>query len=223
MAKTITLHLSPQIIADFQSCFENPQEESKYLYDNATQRINKETGDVFIKRNLNITTLQNGQKITKQSSLDEINFEKIEIPTNPQWATKELGGNLESYEYMVGDSFWTKITNWIKLNYILNKTFNLSLIKDTQNIINNLSSDGKMPKSQILLQQDKVDKTKITIEKNMSTECGEAYTHTLFSSIIIDKIKSSEQQLQDKEFAELNKPSSSVPVQEKPKQEIKSQ
>lgn len=215
MAKTIILKLSPQIIADFQSCFDTPQAEKKHLYDNTTQRINNETGDVFIKRTINVKTIQNGKDTIKKSTLDEIDFEKTDVPSNVSWETKDIGGKLEPYEYLVGDSFWAKITNWSKLNYILNKKFNLSLLEDAQKTIDGLKSDGKMPQSQIKLKQEQMDKSKTAIEKNMATECIEAYTHTLFSGIIIDKIKSSEQQLQDKEFAELNKPSSSVPDQEK--------
>lgn len=212
MAKTIILKLSPQIIADFQSCFDNPQDERKYLYENTAQKINQETGDVFIKRNITVTTLQNGKKTTKPSTLDEIYFEKTELPSNVQWETKDIGGKLDSYEYMVGDSFWTKITNWSKLNFILNKTYNLSVITDSQNIMNKLKSDGKMPDSQLKLQQDNVTQAKITMEENMASECIEAYAHNLFSGIIINKIKSSEQVLQDKEFEELNKPKEEKPT-----------
>lgn len=215
MAKTIILKLSPQIIADFQSSFDTPQDERKHLYDNTTERINKETGDVFIKRTINIKTIKNGQDTIIKSTLDEIDFEKTDVPSNIQWETKDIGGNLEPYEYLVGDSFWAKITNWSKLNYILNKKFNLSLLEDIQKTIDGLKSDGKTPESLIKLKQEQVDKSKIAIEKNMATECIEAYTHTLFSGIIIDKIKSSEQQLQDKEFAELNKP------QQKPQEDNK--
>lgn len=212
MAKTITLKLSPQIIADFQSCFQNPQEERKHLYDNSSQRINRETGEVFLKRTLKVRTLENTKEKITESTLDEIDFEKTEIPSNVQWEPKDIAGKLESYEYLVGDSFWTKITKWSKLNYILNKKFNLSLLEDAQKTIDGMKSEGKMPQSQIKLQQEQIDKNKISLEKNISAECIEAYTHSLFSGIILEKIKASAQQLQDKEFVELNKP------EEKPKE-----
>jgi len=205
VAKTITLHLSPQIIVDFQSCFDNPQNERKHLYDTATQRINQETGEVFIKKTLNVTTMENGKKIENSTTLDEIEFEKTEIPTNTQWVTKDLSGKLEPYEYLIGDSFWIKITNWSKLNYILNNKYNTSMIKDAQSIVDKLKTDGKMPESQLKRQQEQIDTAKQIIEKKMTTDCIEAYVHILFSGIIIEKIKASQQQLQDKEFAELNK------------------
>jgi len=212
VAKTITLHLSPQIIVDFQSCFDNPQSERKHLYDTATQRINQETGEVFIKKTLEVTTIENGKKTNTSTTLDEIEFEKTEIPTNPQWITKEISGKLEEYEYLIGDSFWIKITNWSKLNYILNHKYNTSMIKDAQSIVDKLKTDGKMPDSQIKRQQEQIDTANQIIEKKMTTDCIEAYVHILFSGVIIEKIKSSQQQLQDKEFAELNKVKEEIPI-----------
>jgi len=205
VAKSIILKLSSSIIADFQSCFDTKQKEREYLYQNITAKINENIGDVFIKKQLNVRVIENGQQIQKKTTLDEINFEKTDIPSNHSWESKDIEGKIEPYEYMVGDSFWNKIYNWSKLNHIINRKFNESLIDHNQKMLSKSISKGKTSEEQIKTQQENLNKSQKELKKSMNDECLESYTHLLFTGVIFEKIKSSEQELLDKEFAELNK------------------
>jgi len=212
MAKTIILNLSPQIKADFVSCFETKEKERAYLYQISTKQINDQIGDAFIKRNIILRLIEDGKPIEKPSTLDEIDFERSEIPSHPEWITKDIGGKLEPYEYLVGDTFWKKITNWAKLLYIINSKYNTSVVENTQKMVDKLKSDGKTPEAQIRLQEERLEKSKKELEKNLANECIELYTHNLFCNIIFQKIQADEQAILDKEQAELNKPKEKPPV-----------
>ncbi len=206
MAKTIILNLSPQIIADFESCFDTKQKERAYLFKQSTEKINQNTGDVFIKRHITFAILEDGKKTTQKSTLDEVNFEQTELVSNPNWNTKDIGGTLEPYQYLIGDTFWKKINNWAKLLHIINSKFNNSVIDDAEKALSQLKSDGKIPETQIKLKEEQLEKSKEEFNKNKSEECLEVYLHSLFAGVIIEKLQSSEKQMMDKEFAELNKP-----------------
>ena len=206
MAKFIFLNLSPQIKADFESCFETKEKERAYLYQKATKKVNDQLGDAFIKRKIVLRLIEGGKQITKDATLDEIDFEKSELPSHPEWVTKDIGGKLEPYEYLIGDAFWQKICNWAKLMYILNVKYNTSMIADTQRMVEELKSDGKIPEAQIRLQEERLEKSKQEMEKGAANECIELYTHNLLGSIIFEKIQANEQAILDKEQAELNKP-----------------
>lgn len=206
MSKTIIIKLSPQIIAEFTSCFDKIEQERSYLYQISSKKINEQTGDVFIKKSLNLKVMKDGVVTQEETNLDEIKFDKTEIPSNKNFKTKEIAGKLEEYEYIVGDSFWIKIQNWAKLLYIQNKKYNESIIKSAEEILTKDELDEKIPEAAIKAKKDQLKKNKADYKKVQKDECIELYTHTLFSNIIIDKIKAEEKMRLDKEFQELNKP-----------------
>jgi len=206
MSKTVILNLSAQIIADFESCFDTKQKERAHLYQYVTQKLNTEVVDVFIKRNFSIKLIEDGKQIMKPFTLDEINFEQTELVSNPDWNNKDIAGQLEPYHYIVGDTLWKKINDWAKLMYIANFKYNDSVIDEVEKALSKLISDKKTPEAQIKLKKDNIEKTKGELIKNQSNECIESYTYNLFINGVIEKIQSSEKDMLDKEFAELNKP-----------------
>ena len=206
MAKTIHFKLSPQIIADFESCFDKKEDERAYLYQNSTKTINEGIGDVFIKKTVNLKLVKDNIAIIKSSTLDEINFDGTELKSNPEWETKEIAGKLEPFEYVIGDSFWNKINNWIKLSSILNRKFNESLVENDKKILAELKSDVNANPTLIKQKEDALIKSEEKANDLVSEECIESYVFSLFSGIIINKIKTEEQERLDKEFEEINKP-----------------
>ncbi len=200
MAKTIITKLSAEIIADFTSCFEKKEEERSYLYHKITSTINNTTSDIFQKKmcSCKIMNKEDGTITQKPVTLDEINFYKTEIPNNESWQTKDIAGTLEPYEYVVGSTLYQKISDFCKLNYLINKIYNESVISHIKN------SDESKNKKQ------KEDIVKIT--DIMSNDCMENYTYSIFSMSILEKIKQNEKVLLDKEFAEINKPVDVTPT-----------
>ncbi len=206
MAKTIIVKLSPQIIAEFESCYDKKEQERSYLYQNSSKKINEQTGDVFIKKSLNLRVMKDGAITTEETNLDELKFEKIEIPSNPNFKAKDIAGKLEEYEIIVGDSFYIKIANWAKLMYIQNKNYNKSIIENAEEILSKDEINPKITEAAIKAKKDQLKKNKDEFKKLQKEECLEVYTQTLYSNIIIDKIKAEEKVRLDKEFKELNKP-----------------
>lgn len=206
MAKTICFKLSPQIIADFESCFDKKEDERAYLYQNSTKTINEGIGDAFIKKTINLKLVKDNKAIIKPSTFDEINFDGTDLKSNPEWETKEIAGKLEPFEYVIGDSFWNKINNWIKLSSILNRKFNESLVENDKKILADLKSDANANPTLIKQKEDALIKSEEKVNDLISEECIESYVFSLFSGIIINKIKTEEQERLDKEFEEINKP-----------------
>lgn len=206
MAKTILLKLTSEIIADFESSFSKPEEKRSYLYQHATKKINDGIADVFIKKTLNLRLIKDSKPIVKQTTLAEINFDKVELVSNLEWESKDIAGSLESFEYVLGDAFWDKILQWAKLSSILNRKFNDSVLENNEQLLSNLKLDVQSNPNEIKQKESQVSKSKEDIETFRKEECIESYMHSLFFEIIITKIKSEEQQRLDKEFAELNKP-----------------
>lgn len=206
MSKTIIVKLSPQIIAEFVSSFDKIEQERSYLYQTSSKKINDQIGDVFIKKSLNLKIMKDGVQTFVESNLDEINFDKTEIPSNPNFKAKDIAGKIEEYECIVGDSFYLKILNWAKLFYIQNMKFNKSVIKNAEEILAKDESDPKIPEAAIKAKKDQLKQNKDDYKKVQKEECVEIYTQSLYSNIIIDKIKVTEKIRLDKEFQELNKP-----------------
>jgi len=206
MAKTIIIKLSSEIIADFQSCFDKKENEKAHLYQKITEDINKSTGDVFVKKTCNISILENGKIISKPSTLDEINFYNTEIKSDISWEPKDIAGQLEPYEYVVGTGLWDKILNYCKLFYIINKKLNESTITDFKTRLGEVKLDDKTSPDEIKKKEDIMKNQELQINELITNDCLEAYLHNLFVKPIIEKIKISEKILLDKEFAELNKP-----------------
>lgn len=206
MAKTIIVKLSPQIIAEFISCFPKKEEERSYLYQNSSKKINEQTGDVFIKKSLNLKVMKDGAITNEKTNLDDIKFDKIEIPSNPKFKVDDISGKLEEYEVIVGDSFYIKIVNWSKLLFIQNKNYNKSIIENAEEILAKDEIDPKTPEAAIKAKKEQLKKNKDEFKKVQKQECIEIYTQTLFATIIIDKIKAEEKVTLDKEFQDLNKP-----------------
>jgi len=206
VAKTILLQLPQEMIADFETCFSKKEDERSYLYQNATKTINEGTGDVFVKKTLNLKLIKNNKPVIELSTLDEVNFNSVELESNPEWRAKDIAGELCPFEYVMGASFWEKISNWIRLSSILNEKFNDSVLENNQKLLSDLKSDVNSDSNTIKEKEKEI----IAIEKNIiefkNEECIESYTHGLFVEIIINKIKTEEQLRLDKEFEELNKP-----------------
>ncbi len=206
MAKTLSIELSPSIIADFETCFEKKEDERAFIYKQITGKINEAVGDVFQKRTCQIITLENGQRVKKSSTLDEINFEKTELPSNVQWKTEDIAGKLSPYEYLVGATLLDKITNYCKLFYITNKIFNESIIQDSKNAFTELKLKNGISAKVIKTKEDEIKEMEVQVEKSISEDCFEGYVYSLILTPILAKIKAKEQEILDKEFAELNKP-----------------
>lgn len=206
MAKTIILNLTPEMIADFQSCFTKKEEERAYLYQNATKKINEGIGDVFSKKTLNLRLIKNNKPVTEPSTLDEINFDTTELSSNVQWVPKDIVGKLESFEFVVGDLFWDKICKWAKLSSILNGKYNASVLENNRKTLSELRSDASADPNKIKQTEEELVKAEKNINEFMVNECLESYVNGLFVEIIINKNKSIKQELLDKEFEELNKP-----------------
>jgi len=207
LAKTIILKLSSDIITDFQTCFPKKEDERAYLYQNSTKKINEGIGDVFIKKTVNLRLIKDNKPIVVPSTLAEINFDTVELTSNLEWEPKDIAGNLEPFECIIGGTFWDKICRWAKLSSILNGKFNASVLENNKKVLSDLRSDGKVDPNQIKQKENEIDKSEKDILKFSEEECIESYIHGLFSEIIIDKIKAAEQEILDKEFEELNKPS----------------
>jgi len=206
LAKTLIIKLSSQIIADFQSCFDKKEDERSYLYKNSTQKINEGVGDAFIKKKTNLRLMKDGKTIIKSSTLDEINFDSVELSSNPEWRSEDIAGELEPFEYIAGAAFWEKISNWAKLASISNQKFNESLIVYLKKSLSDLKSNGNIDENIIKHNEDLLSENEEKITKFENKNCIESYVYSIFSQIIINKIKSKEQEILDKEFAELNKP-----------------
>jgi len=206
LAKTLFLYLPQEITIDFQAYFSNKEDERVYLYQHATKIINEGVGDVFVKKTLNLRLIKNNKPTIVPSTFDDINFDGIELVSNPEWRAKDVAGKLVSFEYVVGASFWDKINNWAKLSSVLNQKFNDSVLENNQKLLSELSSDGVT--DPILIKQKKVEITQSNKRINdfKNEECIESYIHSLFAGIIISKIKAEQQSKLDKEFEELNKP-----------------
>lgn len=205
MAKTITLKISPQIIADFQSCFNKKEDEKSYLYQEIIKTINESVGNVFVNKMCSVNVIENGKKIKKFITLDEINFYKIEIKSNVSWETKDIAGELVSYEYVVGDNLWDKINNYAKLFFITNKIHNESIITDLNTSFEKLKLDNKMTIQQIKKTEDIIKTQESQMSELVTQDCLEAYIHTLITKPMFDKIIVSQNIILDKEFKELNR------------------
>lgn len=205
MAKTIQTHLSPEIIADFESSFETPQDQRKYLYDKITQKINSELGDVFQTKTCNKSIIENGQRVSKPATLDEINFEKTEVPSNVSWRTKGIAGELVPFEFMIGASLWDKIRNHTKLFYLMNRIFNQSIMDDSNSALEKLKTDGKATAGEIKAKEKQLKEGYVTIEKMLKEDCMEGYIYNLLSKPMIDKIKENEKKREVDEESALSK------------------
>lgn len=206
MAKTILLNLTSEIISDFQTCFPKKEDERAHLYQNASEELNKNIGDVFIKKTVNIRLIKNGVVVTEPSTLAEINYDSVELVSNPEWKPDDIAGELEPFECVIGNTLWDKISRWAKLTSIISGKFNKSVHENNISIISKLRSDGKSTSTQIKYKQDEIEESEKGLKKFTSEECLEWYIHNLFSTIIIDKIKAAEQEILDKEFEEINNP-----------------
>ncbi len=204
MAKTILLNLTSEMISDFQTCFTKKEDERAYLYQNSTKKINEGTGDIFIKKTVNLRLIKNSKIIIEESTLDKIGFNKMEFISNSEWRPKDIAGDLESFECVIGSSFWDKICRWAKLSSILNRKFNDSVLVNNKRILSDLKSDGKSDPIKIKQKEEEVSESEKKINEFRDEECLESYIHSIFSEIIIDKIKAAEQEILDKEFEEIN-------------------
>jgi len=210
MAKTITIKLSPQIIADFESCFTKKVDEVSYLYKEITQQIDKSVGNVFQNKTCNIRILENGVTVSKHITLDELDFYKTEIKSNPSWVTEDIAGDLIPYEYVVGEGLWDKIYHYCVLFFIINKTFNVSVIADNNYLLEKMKLENKISLAEIKKIENIYKTQEKKLDEIINNECIEAYLYNLFSKPIQDKIKINEKILLDKEFADLNKPTKNM-------------
>lgn len=206
MAKTILLNLTSEMISDFQTCFPKKEDERAHLYQNSTKKINEQIGDIFIKKTLNLNLIKNSKPITEQTTLAEINFDGTELVSNPEWKPKDIAGDLEPFECVIGGMFWDKICRWARLSSILNKKFNDSVFENNRKILSDLRSDGKSDPTLIKQKEEEVSKGEEKMNEFKDEECLESYIHSLFTEIIVDKIKASEREILDKEFEEVNNP-----------------
>lgn len=206
MAKTILLNLTSEMISDFQTCFPKKEDERAHLYQNSTKKINEGIGDVFIKKTVNLRLIKNSKIIIEESTLDKIGFDKMEFVSNVQWMPKDIAGDLEPFECVIGSSFWDKICRWAKLSSILNRKFNDSVLVNNERILSDLKSDGKSDPIKIKQKEEEVSESEKKINEFRGEECLESYIHNLFTEIIVDKIKAAEQEILDKEFEEINNP-----------------
>jgi len=206
MAKTITLKLSSQIIADFESCFDKKADEKSYLYQEITKTLNKSMLDILQKKTCIVRVIENNVETKKRVTLDEIDFYTTEIKSNVSWETKDIAGELVSYEYVVGTGLWDKITNCVKLLFITNKIFNDSAITNLNITLEKLKLDDKINIQQVKKKEDVIKMQISQINESIDEDCLEAYLHSIIVKPILEKIKISEQILLDKEFKELNKP-----------------
>ncbi len=206
MAKTILLNLTSEMISDFQTCFPKKEDERAHLYQNSTKKINEGIGDVFIKKTVNLRLIKNSKPIVEESTLDKIGFDTVELVLNPEWKPKDIAGTLEPFECVIGSTFWDKICRWAKLSSILNRKFNDSVLENNKKVLSDLKSDGKSDPTQIKQKEEQVSESEKKINKFRDEECLESYIHSLFTEIIVDKIKAAEQEILDKEFEEINNP-----------------
>jgi len=205
VAKTIQVFLSPEIIADFESCFETPKLQRTYLYEKVTQGINSGTGDVFQTKTCNLSLIENGKRISKSTSLDDIGFYSTEIPTNPEWRTKNIAGDLVPFEFIVGASLWDKINNFCKLNYILNIKFNDSVVSDAKSAFDELKSKGKATPQELKQKEESIKDMKKALKDTQDELYLESSIYAMFAKPILDKNKEAENTLLVKEEAELVK------------------
>lgn len=206
MAKTILLNLTSEMISDFQTCFPKKEDERAHLYQNSTKTINEGIGDVFIKKTVNLRLIKNSKPIVEESTLDKIGFNSMELQSNPEWKPKDIAGDLEPFECVIGSSFWDKIGRWAKLSSILNRKFNDSVFENNRKILSDLKSDGKTDPDKIKQKEEEVSESEKKMNEFRDEECLESYIHSLFTEIIVDKIKAAEQEILDKEFEDINNP-----------------
>lgn len=194
------------MISDFQTCFPKKEDERAHLYQNSTKKINEGMGDVFIKKTVNLRLIKNSKPIVEPSTLDEIKFNSVELVSNPAWRSKDIAGDLQPFECVIGSTFWDKICRWAKLSSILNRKFNDSVLENNKKVLSDLRYDAKLDPNKLKQKEEELSESEDKINEFIKEECIESYIHNLFVEIIIDKIKQAEQEILDKEFEELNKP-----------------
>lgn len=201
MPKIITF-LPQSVITDFSGIFDSPQEERSFVYKNLVTTINKNLGDILIKRTCFITKIKNGKPEQEEKPLDEIGFETADIPINPEWRTSNVSGQLQAYEYPIGERLLVKLKKYCKLQWLINNIAKESLIEDLQKGFENtsdLSVDELNKKREMT--EEQIQK----VRKQIDEDCFEGHIYNLLSNIIFDKIKSEEEEALNKEQKELEK------------------
>ena len=202
MSKTIPVKLSQQLIADFQDSFDKKEDERAYLYHKITEDINKKSGDVFLKRKCTKTVFKNGTQTQEMVTFDELGLDTFDIPTDDKWIPEDISGTIENYSYIVGAKLWDKITNYVKLTFLLNKIRNESTLEYLKSQLTDHTPDKKPTKEDL----EKLKEQISGFEKLNKNDCLEIYLHGIFAPHVISKVISNEKTILDKEFEELNKP-----------------
>lgn len=196
----IIINLPQSVITNFSGTFDSPQEERAYLYKNLIETLNKNFGDVLIKRTCNVTKIKNGKPEQEESSLDAIGFESAEIPSRPDWRPKDISGDLTVYEYQVGDRLYLKVMKYCKLQWILNNILKESIIEHLKSQLNKPVFDDEVKPDKNAIEKQLED-----TQMAMEIDCVELYIYSLLSKIIFEKIKSEEDNAIETEQKELEK------------------
>lgn len=211
MSNIIKIKLTPEVITDFEECFDDKQKERSYLYQKVSEKINKSTGDVFLKRSCIINIQVDNKKTAKSMSFEELGFDSVEIPLDPAWVPNDLPGTMVDFEYLTGDMLYMKIMKYCRLFLIHNNKYQESVKIDFDLQLQKLKDTEDTTEEQIKNKQKGIDAIMDQLAINDANNCMEGFLYGLFAPAIFEKIEQHEKEMMDKEFKELNEP------KEKPK------
>ncbi len=205
MTTRLKVQLTPEIITDFTACFDKKQDERRFLYTTSMHKINETLGDILHTKIASYVTTENGIPKEHKFTLDELGYDNFKLPTDPDWKTDTIEGDLEDYEILLTDSSYLKIQNSHKLQYLVQNKVNESNNEKNITIMEERRNDPKITKQQLEKLEENFNKS-LEIEKKAREQINvESLNFILFFRIIMDKINQTQKAEETKEFEALLK------------------